>query len=123
MRSASRPLPASIAEATTSRDARLRAIFDFSPVGIAASDRDGFIVESNTAYQRMLGYTGAELRRMRFFELSDPEASADNVRVFAEMVAGERDHYVLEKSYRRKDGATIWARVTATAVRDAHGCL
>ena len=126
MRSASRPLPARPsppAEPESSRDARLRAIFDVSPLGIAASDRDGFIIESNAAYQHMLGYTAAELRRMRFLELSDPEAGAENRRLFAEMVAGQRDQYVVEKTYRRRDGQTIWARVTATAVRDPHGSL
>jgi PAS domain S-box-containing protein len=125
MPSASRqlPFPAPPGEPKASRDARFRAIFDFSPFGIAASDRNGFIVESNAAYQRMLGYTAAELRRMRFLELSDPEAGVENVHVFAEMVAGKRDQYVVEKTYRRKDGATIWARVTANAIRDPHGQL
>ena len=101
----------------------MRAIVESSPFGIAASDRNGFLIESNPAYQRMLGYTAAELRRIRFTDLSDPEAAAENLRVFAEMVAGTRDGYVLEKAYRRKDGTLVWARVSATAVRDARGEL
>jgi two-component system, cell cycle sensor histidine kinase and response regulator CckA len=115
------PLPSAVPPAD--RDARLRAIFDFSPFGIAASDRNGLIVESNAAYQRMLGYTAAELHGRRFIELSDPDAGAENARVFAEMVAGTRDQYVVEKAYRRSDGRTVWARVSATAVRDATGVL
>jgi PAS domain S-box-containing protein len=101
----------------------LRAIFDSSPLGIAASDRHGFIVECNAAYQRMLGYSADELRRMHFLDLSDPDAGAENRQVFAELVAGARDQYVVEKTYKRKDGQTIWARVTATAIRDVRGEL
>ncbi len=124
--SASHPLPRPFpptAEPKSTRDARLRAIFDLSPFGIAASDRDGFIVECNAAYQRMLGYSAAELRRKSFLELSDPDAGAENRQLFAEMVAGTRDQYVVEKTYRRKDGLAIWARVNATAIRDARGAL
>lgn len=109
--------------ATTARNARLRAIFDVSPFGIAASDPNGMIVDTNPAYQRMLGYSDDELRRMHFSALSDPSAFTENERVFAEMVAGRRDSYVLEKTYRRKDGQIIWARVTAQAVRDENGNL
>jgi PAS domain S-box-containing protein len=116
-------LPLRHGEANHARNARLRTIFDVSPFGIAASDPDGFIVESNAAYQRMLGYSGDELRRMRFSELSEPSVFAENQRVFAEMAAGLRDDYTIEKTYRRKDGATIWARVTARAIRDEHGEL
>ncbi|HEY9225173.1 MAG TPA: PAS domain S-box protein, partial [Gemmatimonadaceae bacterium] len=117
------PGPVPAAQANVARNARLRAIFDVSPFGIAASDPDGHIVESNAAYQRMLGYSGEELRRMRISELSDPDAFAENAQVFGEMIAGLRDQYVIEKTYRRRDGATIWARVTAVAVRDEAGAL
>src|SRR5262245_18478629 len=116
-------LPVRPGEANDARNARLRAIFDVSPFGIAASDPDGYIVESNAAYQRMLGYSAEELRHMRFADLSDPTAFAENARVFDEMVAGLREEYTVEKTYLRKDGTTLWARVTARAVRDESGAL
>ena len=119
----SRALPVRPGEANNARNARLRAIFDVSPFGIAASDPDGYIVESNAAYQRMLGYSAEELRSMRFADLSEPTAFAENARVFGEMVAGLRDQYTVEKTYLRKDGTTLWARVTARAVRDERGAL
>jgi PAS domain S-box-containing protein len=101
----------------------MRAIFDVSPFGIAASDPDGIIIESNPAYQRMLGYSADELRGMRICDLSEPDAFTENARVFAEMNTGERDDYVIEKAYRRKDGSLVWGRVTARAVRDETGAL
>ena len=101
----------------------MRAIFDVSPFGIAATDPDGIIVETNPAYQRMLGYTADELRGMRISDLSEPDAYSENARVFAEMNSGERDEYAIEKAYRRKDGSIVWGRVTARAVRDETGTL
>jgi PAS domain S-box-containing protein len=123
MPSISRALPARAGEANAARNARMRAIFDVSPFGIAASDPDGIIIETNPAYQRMLGYTADELRGMRIADLSEPEAYAENARVFAEMNSGDREDYVIEKAYRRKDGSTVWGRVTARAVRDETGAL
>src|SRR4051812_1450042 len=104
-----RAIPLRPGEANAARTARFRVIFDVSPIGIAASDPDGYIVDSNPAYQRLLGYSGDELRGLRIADLSEPAAFVENARVFAEMVSGARDQYVLEKAYRRKDGQTIWA--------------
>ena len=37
------------------------------------------------------------------------------------MVAGEIDHYELDKRYIGRDGAVLWGRLTVSVVRDGHG--
>lgn len=69
-----RPFPAPPGEPKSTRDARLRAIVDFSPFGIAASDRDGFIVECNAAYQHMLGYTAADCGECAAWRAGSPRS-------------------------------------------------
>jgi two-component system cell cycle sensor histidine kinase/response regulator CckA len=108
-----------LAGATTDATARrLRAIFDESPLGIGLSDANGFVVESNTAYQRMVGYSAEELRHRRFSELSSPADASENVALFHDLVTGRTSSYTVEKTYRHRSGQQVFVRVTSAAVRD-----
>jgi signal transduction histidine kinase len=40
---------------------------------------------------------------------------------FNELVGGNRDSYVMERRYRRKDGRIFWARINYSLVRDLEG--
>ena len=38
-----------------------------------------------------------------------------------ELIAGERDHFRLDKRYRHRDGSYVWVRTSCSAIRDQHG--
>jgi PAS domain S-box-containing protein len=95
---------------------RWRAIFDSAAVGIAAGDLRGGLFDVNPTFQRMLGYTEEELRNLRDFEFTHEEDRAETRRLFAGVVSGQQPSYRLEKRYRRKDGAIVWADVSASTV-------
>ncbi len=95
---------------------RWRAIFDSAAVGIAAGDLRGGLFNVNPTFQRMLGYTEEELRNLRAFEFTHEDDRAETRRLFARVVSGQQPSYRLEKRYRRKDGAIVWADVSASAV-------
>jgi PAS domain S-box-containing protein len=97
--------------------ARLRAIFDGAAIGIALSDTKGHILESNPAFQAMLGYSAGELREMAFTDFTHPEDIAADQDLFRELVAGKRERYSLDKRYIRKDGRIIWARLAVSSVQ------
>src|SRR5689334_12315704 len=105
------------------RLARMAAIFDVSPIGITAVDPQGRFLEWNRAYERLTGYSAEELGKMRFHELSDPGRADENLAFMRELAAGSRDHFTLEKTYRRKQGDVIWVHLTGAAVRDDDGTL
>ena len=90
-------------------------------VGVALSSVDGHYLEVNAAYQEMIGYTAAELRDMTFMDLTHPDDLEADLVLFAEIIAGKRDSYQMEKRYLRKGGDVIWVRISISVVRDADG--
>ncbi len=95
---------------------RWRAIFDLAAVGIAAGDLGGGLFNVNPTFQRMLGYTEEELRNLRAFEFTYEDDRTATRRLFSRVVTGQQPSYRLEKRYRRKDGAIVWADVSASIV-------
>jgi two-component system, cell cycle sensor histidine kinase and response regulator CckA len=108
-------------EALRESTARLRAIFDSAPIGIALVDLEGHPMECNPASLALLGYTAAELQQMRFTEYTHPEDAALDWAQYQHLIAGQIDEYEMDKRYIRKDGRVIWARLTCTLLRDAEG--
>jgi diguanylate cyclase (GGDEF)-like protein/PAS domain S-box-containing protein len=100
---------------------RFRTIFEEASIGIARADADGRLIEVNAALERMLGYSAAELAEASWLRYTHPDDADHNVRLFSELLAGERDSYRLEKRCVRKDGRLIWTQVTAAPERDGAG--
>lgn len=100
---------------------RYRTIFDLAPVGIARVDREGRSIESNQALQEMLGYSGEELGRMVFTQMTYPEDVAKEWALFQELIQGKTERYQLEKRYYRRDGGIIWGNLIVSLVRGAGG--
>jgi PAS domain S-box-containing protein len=96
-------------------------LFAHSGVGIAVGDPDtGTIVAANPVFARILGTTvdDAVGRRPADFFPADDEDGGD-AALWAEVVAGTRDDYRLEKAVRRRDtGDAVWIALTVAADRD-----
>jgi PAS domain S-box-containing protein len=102
-------------------EARFRVLFEEAALGIALVDMEGRLVESNPALQRMLGYSGEELRGLvltEFIHKDDVTASLD---LYRELMAGRRSQYTTETRYTRRNGQTVWANVIVSLVRGTVG--
>ena len=102
-------------------EARLRTIFDGAASGVALVDMAGQFLESNPALQRMLGYSGDELRCKVFTEFTHPDDAAVALDLYQELATGKRDHYRMEIRYTRKDGQVAWADLSVSPVRGNEG--
>lgn len=102
-------------------EARFRTTFEESPMGLVLTDLQGGIFTSNLAFQKLLGYSAAELQQMTIIQLTYPDDVAETTRLFQELVKGERQAYHLEKRYSCKDSQIIWGRISASLVRDNQG--
>jgi PAS domain S-box-containing protein len=100
-------------------EARFRAIFEETTLGIALLNADGRIVEGNPALQRMLGYSLAELFNQEFTVFLLPDDAPRCMALFRELVQGQKDSYQVEKKYIRKDGRTAWGRLNVSLIRGA----
>ena len=102
---------------------RYQAIFQNSVIGIRISSvaDGGRIVESNRAYQEMLGYSEEELRGQTVFDVTLPEDVPRHRELFAELATGRRSSYQIEKRFVRRDGAVFWGRLTVYPLLDDDG--
>jgi PAS domain S-box-containing protein len=95
---------------------RWRTIFETSSVGIATSDENLHVSTANAAFQRMVGYSESELRRMRWIDLTHEDDRGATENLVRSLLDGELLAYNMEKRYRRKDGELIWVNVYNTHV-------
>ena len=96
---------------------RFRAIYEHGRMGIAVGDLEGRLLFANPVFEKILGYEQGELIGRSFREFTfDGDLCQEDLYV-REMLEGKRDHYEIEKRYRRKDGAVIWVVLSATVVR------
>ena len=102
-------------------DILAQGIFGNTTIGIAVSDREGRITESNDAFCQFVGRDKTELLRMTVADLC---IDADRERELAErgrLVAGQISHLSFRKRYPASSGKTAWGDTVLSAVRDAAG--
>ncbi len=91
-------------------------VFENSAVGIAVANTDGRFLRANAAYQRMIGYTEAELRELTLPDVIE-EADRPAVRdLLSQLVSGSARQYQIENRHRCKEGRTIWVRKTVSLI-------
>jgi PAS domain S-box-containing protein len=100
---------------------RFRAAFESSAIGMGLMTLDGTILAANAAVCRMSGYTEAELLQRNDSQNVYPPDAQVGMDKFAEMLAGQRGYYSVERRYLRKSGEVFWTRLTLSLVRDAAG--
>ena len=103
------------------KEARFRAYFEHSQVGMAVTTPAKGWIEANGQLQRMLGYTFDELRQLTWVELTHPEDLDADVKQFDRLLAGEIEHYAIDKRFTRKDGEIVYTDLTVSCIRDATG--
>jgi PAS domain S-box-containing protein len=95
---------------------RWRSVFENSAIGVALTDLNGRFLATNPVYQQMLGYTGEELQRLTFLDITHEEDLELNRTLIRELLAGERQQFQIEKQYRRKNGGLVWVRNNVSLV-------
>ncbi len=108
-------------QALAESEARLRAIFDSAPVGIAIADAAGRYLMVNRAQCEMLGYSEAELLLQTYADITHPDDVQANLDLGARLQDGAISVGSIEKRYVRKDGTSFWVLLTIGLVRTAEG--
>ncbi len=100
-----------------------RAMFEQAGLGISIANAEGRYLRINPALEELLGYSIEDLRDVVFADFTHPDDITTDLKLYQELVAGQRDHYQIEKRYIRKDGQFLWVRLTVSLIRDEHGQL
>ncbi|MDP9193543.1 MAG: EAL domain-containing protein [Acidobacteriota bacterium] len=101
---------------------KYRVIFDYAPVGIYQSTRDGRLVTANETLARMLGYDSVDELLTKNLERDiylDSKQRDELIRRFEPYAYANN----VELQWKRKDGTAIWVQLNAHGVRSSHGSL
>jgi PAS domain S-box-containing protein len=108
-------------ESLQQSEQRWQTAFENSSIGIMMRDRADRFLAANTAFRNMLGYTESELYRLCQLDVTWEEDRELNRDLIGELWEGKRQHFQIEKRYRRKDGTLVWARNNVTLVPGTAG--
>jgi len=105
--------------ATKESEARFRAVFDESAIGMILADIHGRPVSANPAFLRMVGYSRDEMLEIVIGQIMNPVDRDIQIRMYREMLQGERDQFQCQVRFIRKDGSTVWTQATVSLIHDA----
>jgi PAS domain S-box-containing protein len=105
------------------RDAEqlFQSVFADSAVAMAVQNINGGMVEVNDELCCFLGRTRDELLGADPAAFTHPDDMVAHDDLLATLIAAEAEGVRREKRYVRSDGATVWAFVHATLIRDESG--
>ncbi len=96
-------------------------IFDQSPVGIGVSfnsfptnDELNPYFKVNPSFEKILGYSKEEVRKLGWAYITHPEDLEPDLKLFAQLQAGQIDHYTIEKRFIKPDKSIVWVHLTVS---------
>lgn len=102
-------------------EARFRAAFESSAIGMALTTLEGKFLKLNAAICKMSGFSEHELAHRTEFDFAYPDDIEVGREFLIEIMEGKRDSYQVERRFVRKSGEVFWARLTLSAVRNEQG--
>ena len=103
-------------ELVAQSEERWRAVFENSVMGVALADLSGRFLAANHAYQKMLGYSEAELRQLTFLDSTHEDYNDISQKLISELIEGKRQQFQIEKRYLRKDRSVLWGSTNVSLV-------
>jgi PAS domain S-box-containing protein len=108
-------------ESVKESEKKYRGLYDGSQDGYVRVDMGGKIQEWNTAYREMLGYTGEELGRLTYVDLTPPKWHSLEADIVEKEVLLQGYSRVYEKEYIRKDGTIFPVSLRTYLIKDPKG--
>ena len=102
-------------------EAKHRNLIEGMMDAYATVDLQGRILQANSMFADMVGYSEAELQQMTYMELTPPKWHAAEAGILREQVLTRGYSDVYEKEYRRKDGSTFPIELRASLLRNSAG--
>src|SRR5580658_10056481 len=103
-------------EALRKSEERWRSVYENSAIGVALTDLSGRFLAVNRPYEKMLGYTEEELRKLTFLDITEEDYRDSNWELISELLEEKRQQFQIEKQYRRKDGTLRWVSNSVSLV-------
>lgn len=95
--------------------------FHNAAVGIALVSPQGGFARVNSAYCDIVGYSAEEMLAVDFQTITHPDDLDKDLELLQQLVARQIPNYHMDKRYIRKDGATVWVRLSVSMVANSDG--
>ena len=110
---------ATVTEALDASQERFRTIFESTALGVKVLDLVGTILDTNAAFQEMMGYHKEELLGRNLFDFVHPDEVERARSLFNDMKTTGVQDFRFEHRVLHKDGSTVWVKASFSGVR--HG--
>jgi PAS domain S-box-containing protein len=107
-------------EAVRESGAKLRSLFELSPLGIALTDMQGRYVEFNESFRSICGYPADELMTLDYWTLTPRQYEMQEITQL-ESLAKTGRYGPYEKEYRQKDGTLVPIQLVGTLITGKDG--
>jgi PAS domain S-box-containing protein len=104
-------------EALDASEEHFRSIFEATTLGVQILDLVGTMMNANQAFQKMLGYTEAEMIGKNFQDFLHPDDTVEVRRHFNTLKLDSGADRQFEHRAILKDGSTIWVKTLFSGVR------
>ncbi len=101
-------------------EAKLRSLYDLSPLGIALNDMDGRFLQTNRAVEMITGYAQDEILSLKWSDWEVTDGSSDRPLRIESLLHDGRFGPV-EMSLKRKDGSRVPVQITGIIVHSTDG--
>lgn len=104
-----------------SSEERFRAIFESTTLGIKVLDLDGNILQTNAAFQRMVGFSNLEFFGKHYTEFIFHADIPQALMVVRELKVSGATQFLFEHRAVTKDDTILWVKTTFSPVYSSNG--
>jgi PAS domain S-box-containing protein len=95
---------------------RFRSIFESVTVGVKVLDLEGKILQTNEAFQSIIGYSEDELQGHYFHKFLHPEDVRRAIKLFQDVKAKGTSSFRFEHRTLHKDRSVVWVKTIFTVI-------
>lgn len=100
---------------------RFHIIFESVTTGIKVLALTGDILQTNSAFREMIGYTEEELVGRKFHDFLYPTDVNQAIRLFQDVKRTETSHFRFEHRALHKNGSILWVKTIFTVIKHGTG--
>jgi PAS domain S-box-containing protein len=107
----------SATQALEESEERFRSIFESTTLGIKLLDLEGHILQINPAFERMIGFSEADIYGKKIFSLIFPNDIKRAEKFFSDITSNGPTDFRYQHRLLHKDGTIIWVNTTFTGIK------
>lgn len=108
-------------DAVRESEARFRAVFENSPLGIIIVGQQSQVIDANDALASMLDYTRQDLLGKTMIDLTHPEDFEEALDMVRQSISDGTSAYSHEIRLVAKSGQAVWSNIASTMLNDDKG--